>query len=94
MNIIENIKKGLAIAPVISAMVGLVDNAEGISGEQKKGALLSAWNAVEKSLGFDWDDKYVSIAIEVIYALGKFVGTLKSSGAPTPALPGNTSKTS
>ena len=88
MSILENIKKAVAIAPVSSAMVGLVDNAEGLTGEQKKGALLSAWNAIEKSLGFDWEDKYVSIAIEVIYALGKFVGTLKSSGAPTPALPG------
>lgn len=88
MNILENIKKAVAIAPVISAMVGLVDNAEGLTGEQKKGALLSAWNAVEKALGFDWEDKYVSIGIEVIYALGKFAGILKSSGAPTPALPG------
>ncbi len=87
MSIIANMKKGLSIAPVISAMVGLVDQAE-VAPEQKKGALLAAWNGVEKALGFDWEDKYVSIAIEVIYALGKFVGTLKSSGDPTPALPG------
>jgi len=95
MSIFDNMKKALAIAPVISAMVGLVDGADGVDGPTKKAALMGAWDALEKALGFDWDDKYVSVGIEVLLSLGKLTGILKGSGGSSPALSGGTgSKTS
>lgn len=85
---LNNMKKALAFAGTIATIVGLLEQAGDLSSDQKKKAAMESWNALEKTMGFDWEDKYVSIAIEVIYGLGKFTGILKSSGGATPVLPG------
>lgn len=89
-----NMKKALAAAPVIAAAVAFA-HATDADAETKKAAVMAAWDMMEKEIGFDWDDKYVSVGIEVLYRLGKLTGILKSSGdASTPALPGTVSKNS
>lgn len=85
---LNNMKKALAFAATIATIVGLMEQADDLSAEQKKKAAMESWNILEKTMGFDWEDKYVSIAIEVIYGLGKFTGTITSSASSTPAAPG------
>jgi len=89
-----NMKKALAAAPVLAAAVAFAHSTDADS-EVKKAAVMAAWDMMEKELGFDWDDRYVSTGIEVLYRLGKLTGILKSSGdPPTPQLSGTVSKNS
>lgn len=89
-----NMKKALAAAPVLAAAVAFAE-ASDADAATKKAGVMAAWDMMEKELGFDWDDRYVSTGIEVLYRLGKLTGILKSSGAPsTPALSGTVSKNS
>lgn len=87
-------KKAMAAAPFIAAAVAFAESTEADAATKKAG-VMAAWDVMEKEIGFDWDDRYVSTGIEVLYRLGKLTGILKSSGDPsTPALSSTASKKS